>query len=168
MLRLYRLWLISVGFIRSFVVGSYCPKMVFRIRDRWWLSRVRMRVEYYGQYPIWANGRGFWVWLLVEELIFLVPVELGEYWRGICICICICYTGSAAGCWVHSGGVRSRSARVRAKSTPSGCVRGQPEVRTDTSGSAAEPRRTRVCPFNSRYTCTQAFKVILKGLPGRF
>ena len=47
------------------------------------------------------------------------------------------------------GGVRSRSARVRAKSTPGGSARGPPEVRADPSGSAAGPRRTEVRPFNS-------------------
>ena len=54
--------------------------------------------------------------------------------------------GSAA----DFGGVRSRSARVRAKSIPGKSTRGLPEVRADTSRSAAEPKRTRVRPFNSQ------------------
>ena len=48
------------------------------------------------------------------------------------------------------GGVRSRSARVRAKSIPGKSTRGLPEVRADTSRSAAEPKRTRVRPSNSQ------------------
>ena len=47
--------------------------------------------------------------------------------------------GSAA----DSGEVCSRSAGVRGKNTPGGSARGPPEVRAD-------PRRTRVRPFNSR------------------
>ena len=67
-------------------------------------------------------------------------------------CILVANPQQIFGSAVNFGGVCSRSARVLVKSTPGGSARGPAEVRANTSGSVAEPRRTRVRPLNSQFS----------------